>query len=111
MRTDLVHKQLRCHDGDGAGIGIVALGRGNNVCGAVKKGREVNNNNIGDNNLFFLFFDFETILITGEEPRRSDFFNRIVVEVEKETYGKDTLSSGNASSSVMRRTGLKSACL
>lgn len=33
----------------------------------------------------------QTSVITGEEPRCSDVFNRIVVELDKETYGKDNV--------------------
>lgn len=70
--------------------GSGALGGGNKFCGAGHKGTGVTNNIVGNNTFLFLLVVFETSLIAGEDPRCSDVFSQIVVELDKETYGTDT---------------------
>lgn len=72
------------------GMGSGGLGGGNNDCGAGRKGTGVTNNTIGNNNLLLIWVGFETSLITGDYPRRSDVFNGIVVELYNEKYCMDT---------------------
>lgn len=43
----------------------------------------VSNNTVGNNNLLLSLVIFETSLITGEEARCFDDFNRTVVELDK----------------------------
>lgn len=72
------------------------------------KGRGDEQHNWQQELLVLLVF-FETSLITSKEPRYSDLFNRMVVELEKKMYSKDTWTSGNETSVIIRRTGLKSS--
>lgn len=92
--------------GDRDGIDSGGLGVGSNVFSAGNNGTGATNNPVGNNDWLFFLVVFEKSLITVEEARSSDVFNRIVVKLDMETNGKEILSIGKAANAIMRQKGL-----